>query len=455
MEINEKLKLIREGKLSAEENIKNYLNEIEKNDKKGKKINAFLQLNNNALLEAKEVNSKIRRGKVGKLAGLAVAVKANINVKGMNASCASKTLENYKSGYDASVIKKIRDEDGIIIGITNMDEFAAGSSGETSAFGETKNPAALDRIPGGSSSGSAAAVAAGFCDLALGSDTGGSIRNPASHCGVVGVKPTYGLVSRYGLIDLSMSLEQIGTIARDVEGAELLLNVIKGKDEKDATSFLSLEKKETLERKKLVETLKKKLVVGIPKIEANKEIWNLVKKRVEELAKKEGWEIKDIEMKHLNLGVQAYYPINYVEFFSSTRKYDGRRYGKKIEEVCGDEVLRRILGGREIAQAEFAGKYYRKALQAKKLIEEEFESALKKVDCLIMPTSPKLPHKFGEKLTLEEMYMYDTLTTPVNLAGVPAISIPAGKIDNIPVGMQIICGKFEENKMFLIAKKFE
>jgi len=446
--ISEKLKLIQEGKLTPEENIKIFLDEIEANDQKGKKINAFLEINPNALLEAKEVSSKLREGKAGKLAGLAIAAKANICVKGMYASCASKTLEKYKAAYDATVIKKIREEGGIFMGYTNMDEFAAGASGETSAYGPTLNPAAVDRIPGGSSSGSAAAVAAGFCDLALGSDTGGSIRNPASHCGMVGAKPTYGLVSRYGLIDLSMSLEQIGVLAEDVLGAELLLEVIKGKDERDSTTFDTKEKKEKKEKIN-------KIKIGIPKIEANKEIWELVRKRVEEISKREGWEFKEIEMKHINLGVQAYYPINYVEFFSATRKYDGRRFGEKIEEVCGDEVLRRILGGQEIAQAEFAGKYYRKALQAKKLIEEEFEAALKKVDCLIMPTVPRLPHKFGEKLSVEEIYNYDTLTVLANLSGVPAISIPAGKIDNVPVGMQIICSKFDEKKMFLIAKKFE
>jgi len=445
----EKLKSIKEGKWSAEQNIRTFLENIKESDKAGKKINSFLQLNTNALLEAKEVDSKLRRGKAsaGKLAGLAIAVKANINVKNFFASCASKTLENYKAAYDASVIEKIRKEDGIIIGITNMDEFAAGASGENSAFGETKNPTCLDRIPGGSSSGSAAAVAAGFCDLALGSDTGGSIRNPASHCGIVGLKPSYGVVSRYGLIDLSMSLEQIGTFARDVEGAELLFDVIKGKDERDTTTFGI---KEDKENKKL-----NKIKIGIPKIKADERIWKLVNEKIKEVCDKEGWKAEEIEIKYLDLGVQTYYPIVYTEFFSSTRRYDGRKYGKKIEENCGEEVLRRILGGGEIAQAEYAGKYYRKALQAKKLIEQEFEKALGKFDCLIMPTVPRLPHKLGEKISVEDMYMYDTLTTPVNLAGVPAISVPCGKIDGIPIGMQIICSKFEEAKMFEIAKRFE
>jgi len=443
----EKLKQIKDGKWSAEQNIRTFLENIKESDKAGKKINAFLQLNNNALLEAKEVDSKLRRGKApGKLAGLAIAVKANINVKNLFTSCASKTLENYKAAYDASVIEKIKKEDGIIIGMTNMDEFAAGASGETSAFGETKNPACLDRIPGGSSSGSAAAVAAGFCDLALGGDTGGSIRNPASHCGIVGMKPSYGVVSRYGLLDLSMSLEQIGTFAKDVEGAELLFDVIKGKDEKDATTYEIKEKKESGKLNKIK--------IGLPKIKADERIWNLVKERVKLVSMNNGWKAEEIEIKYIDLGVQTYYPIVYTEFFSSTRRYDGRKYGKKIEENCGEEVLRRILGGGEIAQAEYAGKYYRKALQAKKLIEQEFAKALEKFDCLIMPTVPRLPHKLGTKISIEDMYMYDTLTTPANLAGVPAISVPCGKIDGVPVGMQIICGKFQEGKMFEISKMF-
>lgn len=443
--ILEKLKQIKSGKLTAEQNIKQFLTAIKKDDKKGKKLNTFIHLNNHALLEAKEVDSKIKKGKAGKLAGLAIAVKSNINVKGLICSCASHTLENYKAGYDATAIARIKREDGIIIGMTNMDEFAAGSSGETSAFGFCKNPAALDRIAGGSSSGSASAVAAGFCDLALGTDTGGSVRNPASHCGVIGMKPSYGAVSRYGLIDLSMSLEQIGCFSKNVEGNRLLFDVIKGKDERDATSFLSSEKKETWKRKKLR--------VGIPKIKADEKIWKIVKKRIEEVCKRERWRFHNMTIKYVDLGIQTYYPINYVEFFSSTRRYDGRKYGRKIEENCGEEVLRRILGGREISQEEYAGKYYRKALQAKKLIEEEFEKALKKVDCLILPTVPKLPHKLGEKVSIENMYNYDALTALANLAGVPAISVPCGKLE-APIGLQIICGKFQEGKMFDIAERF-
>ncbi len=429
------------------EKLKRYLAEIEKNDKKGKKINAFLELNPNAIEQAKKIDVKIKSGKAGKLAGKIIAIKSNINVLGLTASCASKTLEDYKSTYDATVISKIKEEDGLIIGMTNCDEFACGWSGETSAFGATKNPCCLDRVAGGSSSGSAAAVAAGFCDLALGSDTGGSIRNPSSFCGLVGTKPSYGLVSRYGLIDMAMSFDQIGPIARNVDDALLLLEVIRGKDEKDATSVESKEIK--------IEKIKK-LTIGIPKIKlGEKKIWNLVRNRINMLAQKKGWKTKDIEIKHIDLGVQTYYPIVFSEFYSGTRKFDGRRYGKKIEESCGEEVLRRILGGEIITQAEFEGKYYRKALSAREVIKKEFDDAFKQCDVIIMPTMPCLPWKIGEKPGLEAEYATDALTCLANITSLPAISVPAGKIDNIPVGLQVYGKMFDESLIFFVAKEFE
>ncbi|MBM3233884.1 Asp-tRNA(Asn)/Glu-tRNA(Gln) amidotransferase subunit GatA [Candidatus Pacearchaeota archaeon] len=432
--------------METEKRLQIYLKEIEKNNQKGKKINAILQINPNSEKEAKEIDKKLEKGKAGKLAGKIIAVKANINVKNLQASCASLTLKDYISGYDASVIEKIKKEDGLIIGITNMDEFACGSSGETSAFSPCKNPACLDLIPGGSSSGSAAAVAAGFCDLALGSDTGGSIRNPASHCGVIGVKPSYGLVSRYGLIDLSMSLDQIGVFSKNIDDAVLLLNVIKGKDEKDATSFESKE----IRLEKL-----NKITIGIPKINIqDSRINKLIDDKVNEIAKKNNWELVDIKLEHVNLGVQTYYPICYVEFFSGTRKFDGRRFGKKIEESCGEEVLRRILGGSEISKAEFKGLYYRRALKAKNIIKKEFEDAFKDVDVIIMPTVPRLPHKLNSKISVEEMYGYDVLTVLANLAEIPAISVPAGKIDNVPVGLQVLAPRFSESLMLSVAEQF-
>ena len=429
--------------MNTEQKLKEYLKAIEKDDKKGKQINAFLQINPAALEDAKKIDEKIKQKKAGRLAGKIIAVKSCINVLGLNLSCASKTLENYKSTYDASVIEKIKAEDGLIIGMTNMDEFACGASGQNSAFGATKSPAALDRVAGGSSSGSAAAVAAGFCDMALGSDTGGSIRAPSSFCGVVGIKPSYGLVSRYGLIDMCMSFDCIGAIAKNTEDAALLLDVIKGRDERDATTFES----ENIKLEKI-----KKIVIGIPKLKlVEKKIWDLILEKV----KDSGFIVKEIDIKHIDLGVQTYYPIVFTEFFSGTRKFDGRRYGKKIEEVCGEEVLRRILGGKEITKAEFAGRYYRKALSAKKLIADEFEKAFKEVDVIITPTMPLLPWGFDKKLSVEEEYAADALTCLANIAGIPAVSIPAGKIEGLPVGMQILGKRFNENKILSLAREFE
>lgn len=437
--------------VNTQKKLKKYLSEIEKNDKKGKKINAFLQLNSLALEEAKKIDNKVDLGKAGKLAGMIIAVKAVINVKGLNASCGSKTLENYKATYDADVIKKIKKEDGLIIGITNCDEFACGSSGETSAFGPTKNPRNLELIPGGSSSGSAAAVSIDFCDASLGSDTGGSIRNPASHCGVVGLKPSYSSVSRHGLIDLSMSLDQIGVIAKNVSDATLLFDIIKEKSENDAISQET--KKINL---KEIEKVPKNFTVGILDFEIkDKQIQEIIDKKIKTAVEKYKWKVKKIKLNYLDLAVETYYPLVYVEFFSGTRKFDGRKYGMKIEDHVGVEVLRRILGGSEISKAEYHGRYYYQALKIKKLIEKEFESFFSEVDCIVSPTVPRLPHKIGEEISVEEMYGYDALTSPANLAGNCAISIPVGEIQKIPVGMQIICDKFQEQKMLQIARSFE
>lgn len=433
--------------------VKKYLEEIKKNDKQGKKINAFIHVRDEKKLlsEAEEVDKKIKTKKAGRLAGKIIAVKSCINVQGEIASCGSKVLEDYRAPYNATAVEKILREDGIIIGMTNMDEFASGSSGETSAFGPTRNPRHTELIPGGSSSGSVAAVAAGFCDMALGTDTGGSIRNPASHCGVVGIKPTYSSVSRYGLIDLSMSLDQIGTIANTVEDAALLLDLIKGKDERDSISQHS----EPLNIKKIQET-PKELKIGVLDFDIqNKDIKELFEKRIEEFSKKHGIKTQIVKIKNIDLAIETYYPLVYVEFFSGTRKLDGRRFGKRIESVAGEEVLRRILGGSEISKAEHGGRYYYQALKIKKVIEDEFAEVFKKVDCIVLPTVPKLPHKIGTKISVREMYEYDALTTPANLAGNCAISVPAGEIDSVPVGIQIMCDKFHEQKMLQIANAFE
>jgi len=431
--------------INAEQKARAYLDKIKKENGR---IKAFLHLNENIIEEAKQIDKKSIKGK---LYGKIIGIKSNINVKGMIVNCASKVLENYKSGFDASVIEKIKAEDGLIIGMLNMDEFACGSSGESSAYGACENPSAYGRIPGGSSSGSAASVSAGFCDLSLGSDTGGSIRNPASHCGVVGMKPSYGAVSRYGLIDLSMSLDQIGPIGKNVKDVKLLFDVIKGKDDRD-----------TISRDFTFSDIgKSKLKIGILNIKGvDKKIQEIFKKNIEKI-KKLGWETKEVEIEHINLAVQTYYPLVYVEFFSATRRFDGRRYGYKIEEKCGKEVLRRILGGSEITKAEYKGAYYQKALKVKEIIKEEFERVFKDVDCILLPTVPSLPWKVGEgnKMKPEEIYSADALTIPANLAEICAISIPAGTInegkDKIPIGMQIMCPKGQDSKMLDIAEMIE
>ncbi len=430
--------------MKVEDKLKTYLERIKREDGR---IKAFLSLNENALDEARKLDAK--KGKKGKLFGYVIGVKSNINVKGLIANCASHTLEDYKATYDATVIEKIKKEDGLIIGMLNMDEFASGSSGESSAFGTTENPIAIGRIAGGSSSGSAAAVAAGFCDVSLGSDTGGSIRNPASFCGVVGVKPSYGLVSRHGLIDLSMSLDQIGPIAKNVYDASLLLDVISGKDEKDTMTFSS-------DGIKLGKT--GKIKVGFLKVKGvDENINGVVQNKTGEIKDKLKWAVSEVEIEHIDLAVQTYYPLVYTEFFSGTRKFDGRKYGKKIEDNAGKEVLRRILGGSEISKAEFKGKYYGKAREIKELIKEEFENAFKKYDCIILPTVPGMPWKIGEgnKMKPEEIYAYDALTIPANLAEICAVSIPVGVIGDVPIGMQIMCAKGEDSKMLSIAKEIE
>ncbi len=449
----QKLEQLRKGKLTAAENVKEFLDVIKR---KNRQVNAILHVNGNAVAEAEAVDKKIRIGKAGKLAGLAIVVKSNISVIGLPVSCASKTLENYYGTFDADAVAKIKAEDGIIIGMANMDEFACGSSGESSAFGPTDNPAAPGRIPGGTSSGSAAAVAAGMCDIALGSDTGGSIRNPASHCGVVGVKPSYGRVSRYGLVDMTMSFDQIGPLSNDVHGATLMMETIAGKSGNDAAT---IEKKVPAYTSILQKSAKGLRIGMCPEFEAmctDKRIYKLIEDVAGKFAATTKSAIKKIKLPHVDLAIQAYYPIVYVEFFSGTRKFDGRKYGKKIEESCGEEVLRRILGGMEISRAEYHGTYYRKALKAKKLISEGFEKAFKDVDIIISPTTPMLPHKLGTKITDPRiMYAYDAYTIPANLAGICAGVVNAGKIEGIPVGLQVMAPAFKEELMLPVMAEIE
>ena len=429
MNILEKLNAIKNQEITAKENVEAYIKVIEeKNDD----INAFLELNKEeAIAKAEEIDAKIKAGEeVGALAGLVFGIKANINVEDFIISAASKTLEDYIGSYDATVVKKIKAEDGIIIGINNMDEFAAGSSTETSYYGAVNNPAAPGRIPGGSSGGSAAAVAAEMCDIAIGSDTGGSIRNPSSHCGVLGMKPTYGAVSRQGLLDLSMSTTLKWDAPNFTEIAESV---------KDAEKPLAGMKIATCKQFKEV---------------TNDEINAIIDESVAKLEEL-GAEVVELSFNYIDICLPTYYLINYVEFFSATRKYDGRKYGSRIEEVCGEEVLRRIQMGSYISQKEFSGKYYQKALQARTVIRNEINEMLEGVDLIVGPTVPKLPHKLGEKLEPMEMYAYDVLTVIANLAGIPAASVKAGEVEGIPVGLQLQAKPQDDAKIVQAMAAFE
>lgn len=444
MNVIEKLNSIQNKEMTAKENVEHFIKVI---DEKNDSINAFVEKNYEAALkQAEKIDEKIANGeKVGCLSGLVFGIKANINVEDLIVSAASKTLENYKGSYNATVIEKILEEDGIIIGLTNMDEFAAGSSTETSMYGPTENPVAIGRIPGGSSGGSAAAIAAEMCDITLGSDTGGSIRNPASHCGVIGFKPTYGLVSRQGLLDLSMSLDQIGPFANDPSGIALALNTIVDYDSSECTSLHSdIDFTSVLEEKSL-EGMKIAVCNDFIEVTDDK-INKVVNKAIQKLVDA-GAELVEVSFDHLELCLPTYYLINYVEFFSATRKYDGRDYGYRIEEVCGEEVLRRIKMGSLISQKEYSGKYYKKALQARSLIRNEINAMLENVDLIVGPTVPKLPHKIGEELTPMEMYAYDILTVIANLGGIPAGSIKAGEVEDIPVGLQIQAKPLDDLKI--------
>ncbi len=443
-------------KISCEDNV---LECIKKIDELNNKYNIFLEVKKNeALNRAKELDKKAKSSsKLGKLFGLVIGIKSNISHKGYTMSCASKTLENYKATFNADIIEKILKEDAIIIGVVNNDEFACGSSGETSYYGKTINPFTTSRIPGGSSSGSAAAVSSGMCDIAFASDTGGSIRNPASHCSVCGVKPSYGRVSRYGLIDLSMSLDQIGPIANDAYGCAIAMEVISGNSENDPTTTDNKIDEYTIEI-----GMKKKFKIGyiktFDKLITDKRIKEMMDATSEDL-KKKGHEIIEIDIENIDLAIQAYYPIVYTEFFSGTRKFDSIKYGHVIENTTGEEALRRILGGKEISKSEFDGAYYKKALKVKEIISNEFERVFKEVDLILCPVTPMLPHKFGTKLSPEEMYAYDAFTIPANLGGICAGVVSSKTIkddgEDVSAGIQLFADKFKESILFAGMREIE
>jgi len=462
--------LILNKKINVENLIKEIFKDIETRDKD---IHAFLTLTKNKSLDrAISLDKKFKNGeKLGKLFGIPIAIKDNINVKDERMTCASKILENFISPYNATVIEKLEEEDAIIIGKTNLDEFAMGSSTETSYFGATKNPLDLSRVPGGSSGGSAASVAADFVPVSLGSDTGGSIRQPASFCGVFGLKPTYGLVSRYGLVAFASSLDQIGPFTNSTDDMATILNIISGYDVKDSTS-INKNIPNFVEEIKNIDIKGKK--IGIPcefyKEGLNKEIKEKIFEKIS-LLEKNGAIIKNISLPHTEYSVSTYYIIASSEASSNLARFDGVKYGFRerniknlLEEYTktrsigfGNEVKRRIMLGTFSLSSGYYDAYYKKAQKVRNLIKEDFAVAFKDIDFIITPTSPTIAFKIGEKVSDPlSMYLSDIYTISVNLAGIPAISLPIGKDSNsMPIGMQIIGNYFEESEILKISKFLE
>ncbi len=415
---------IRAKEISSKEIVKQFLDAIKQKDKD---IHAYLEVGEEtAIKQAEKIDAKIANGEeAGGLAGIPIAIKDNILVEGFKCTAGSKILENYNAPYDATVSAKLRKAGSIFLGKTNLDEFAMGSSTENSAFGPTKNPRYLNKVPGGSSGGSAAAVASGMCVAALGSDTGGSIRQPAAFCNVVGFKPTYGAVSRYGLIAMASSLDQIGPLANTVADARIMFEIIYGKDEFDATSIEINPKSEILNSKQI-----RNLKIGVPKEYFGEGIDMEIKDEVERAIKKyeeNGAKIQEISLPHTEYGIAVYYVLMSSEVSSNLARYDGVRYGARVarQEGFGDEVKRRIMLGTHTLSSGYYDAYYLTAQKVRGLIKQDFDKAFSQVDVIMTPTAPTAPFKFGEKTKDPvSMYLSDIFTVGANLAGLPAISIP-------------------------------
>ena len=467
--VHELLEKIENKELTIKQINEAYINNIEE---KEKDIEAFITpLTEEAKIKAEEIDNKLAQGeKMGELAGIPIGIKDNICTKGIKTTCASRMLENFISPYDATVMEKINAENMINLGKLNMDEFAMGGSTENSYFKKTKNPYDLNRVPGGSSGGSAAAVAAKMVPWALGSDTGGSIRQPAAFCGVVGLKPTYGLVSRYGLVAFASSLDQIGPITKDVKDAAILLNVIAGLDEKDTTS-VDIPKKDYV--KALTGDIKG-LKIGVPKEffgeGINEEVKNSLMQAIEKY-KEMGAEVEEFSLDIAKFSLATYYIIACAEASSNLGRFDGIRYTyrtpeykdlkelyrKSRSEGFGDEVKRRIILGTYVLSSGYYDAYYKKAQKVRTLVMNEFNKAFEKYDVILTPTSPTVAFKIGEKASNPlEMYLSDICTVSVNIAGLPGISIPCG-LDSkgLPIGMQLIGNKFQEETILNAAYAFE
>lgn len=428
----------------------------EKNDE----LNALLEVFSDVLDQAKKADEMIDSGNKGKLVGIPIVIKDNILINGRKVSASSKMLENYVASYDAYVIKKLRDAGVIFIGRANMDEFAMGSSTENSAYGPTKNPYDTSRVPGGSSGGSAVAVASGMCIASLGTDTGGSIRQPASFCGIVGMKPSYGGVSRNGTMAMSSSLDQIGPLTKTAEDAKIIFDCIRGQDEMDSTSI------------QLSDSIESKKIIGIPrnwlKEGIDTDVMQNFEEQIEKL-KKLGYEIKDIDLPYSKYSLAVYYILMPAEVSTNLSRLDGVRYGLRKEGETifdsfkksrssgfGLETRRRIILGTYVLSHGYYDAYYNKAWKVRHAIEKEYEEIFKQVDFVFTPTAPTTAFKFGEKKDPLQMYLSDIFTVPANIAGIPGISVPTGfSKDGLPYGIQAMAPLYKDQSLFEVAKDIE
>ena len=465
-ELQEKLK---NKELTITEITQAYVDRI---NEKEKDVEAFVTtLTDEALEQAKDVQAKVESGEIkGELAGIPIGIKDNLCTKGIRTTCSSRMLEDFIAPYNATIVEKVNNENMINLGKLNMDEFAMGSSTETSYFKKTKNPWNLNKVPGGSSGGSAAAVAANLVPWALGSDTGGSIRQPASLCGVVGLKPTYGLVSRFGLVAFASSLDQIGPITKDVTDSAILLNLIAGHDERDTTSV-------NKEKEDYTEALKndvKGMKIAVPKEffgeGINEEVKASLEKAIEKY-KEMGAIVEEVSLDVAEYALATYYIIACAEASSNLGRFDGIRYGYRTKnysnlkelfknsrsEGFGAEVKRRIILGTYVLSSGYYDAYYKKAQQVRTLVSNKFEEVFEKYDVILTPTSPITAFNIGEKSDNPlEMYLADICTVSINIAGVPAISIPCGvNSEGMPIGMQLIGNKFQEKKILNAAYAYE
>ncbi|NWF49579.1 MAG: Asp-tRNA(Asn)/Glu-tRNA(Gln) amidotransferase subunit GatA [Ignavibacteriaceae bacterium] len=461
--INEKIQKLRAGEISLKSNVEEFLLKISQNQK----LNAFnFVFEEEALKNAEIVQEKIKNGNFGKAAGVVVAIKDVLSLKDHPLTCSSNILKNFEAIYTATAVQKLIDEDAIIIGKTNCDEFAMGSSNENSAFGNVLNPVDNQRVPGGSSGGSAVAVAAELCDVSLGTDTGGSIRQPAAFCGIYGLKPTYGRVSRFGLTAFASSFDSIGPFTNNVEDAASILEIISGYDKNDSTSSKTAVPAYS-------EVLKLKpgsLKIGIAEEYFGQGLSPEIKEQIFliiEKLKLAGFEIKEIHLPHSEYTIAAYYILTTAEASSNLARYDGARYGYRSKtfsslsemytnsrtEGFGKEVKRRIMLGTYVLSSGYYDAYYRKAQKVRRLIKNDFDEVFKTVDLILTPTSPTTAFKLGEKSDNPlEMYLSDIYTTSANLAGIPGINIPIAKDSaGLPIGMQLMANLFEEEKLLQLS----